>query len=72
MSMFYGPQQQDILNLNGPTTNSRRRASTSSIETTKKAAPTCRTRRTRVSFEMHPSLLMMHSMFELSEGGIDE
>lgn len=73
MSMFYGPQQQESLNPNAePTTNSRRRASTSSIETTNKAGPTCHTRRTRVSFEMHPSLLMMHSLFELNEGGIDE
>ena len=61
MSMFDGPRQQELHPLEEDNETSAdpcrsRRASTSSIKTAPTAA---NSRRTRVSFEMHPSLFML-------------
>ncbi len=73
MSMFYDPPQpyaNSRVDDDKNTTNTRRCPSTSSIETSRiTATPTVAgPRRTRVSYEMHPSLIMMNA-FELHEGG---
>lgn len=74
MSMFYGPLPQDVttsrVDDDESATSKRRRVSISSIEATHtEAAPTVVSpRRTRLSFEVHPSLLMLHE-FEFYEQG---
>ena len=68
MSMFDGPHQQELLplvedNETSADTRRSRRASTSSIKTAPEAA---NSRRTRLSFEMHPSLFMLDAL-EINE-----
>lgn len=78
MSTFYGdcPRQQEVIhsrvlddnvNVNTMKNSHRRASSASSTDSSQKTAPTFRqARKTKVSFEMHPSLLMLHA-FELHD-----